>query len=124
MEEFEIKGIYFKSLMDNSTHYIIEACKTKHEGNVITKVYVIDNWPDNFVNNAEATELTFSTELVCEINMWGKYFFPVFKNDMQLYYDDAVYYDKKSKSDQIFSLMEAVNKAIEYGFKISGIKPY
>ena len=122
-------GIYFKSENDITTYYLIELCDGKYEGNALVKIYTTGIISNYF----EADDLTcgdiigvpeHEAEWIAEVDLCGKYFFPKFNNELQLYYDDEKYYDGKYKSNSITSLMEAINYAIEYGLDKSGIKPY
>lgn len=126
-------GIYFKSENDVSTQYLIELCEGRFEGNALVKIYTTDILDNHFetegLANGLANGLTiglpeYETEWIAEIDLCGKYFFPKFKNDLQLYYDDEKYYNRKYKTNSITSLMEAINYAIEYGLNKSEIKPY
>ncbi len=122
-------GIYFKSENDISTNYLIELCKGKFEGNALVKIYTIgipDNYfkTDNLFNGSEIGFPEFETIWIAEINLCGKYFFPKFDNNLQLYYDDEKYHDGNCKTNSITSLMECINYAIEFGLNKSGIVPY
>lgn len=122
-------GVYFKSENDISTQYLIEICKGRFEGNALVKIYttdILDNHfeTDGLVNGLIIGLPEYVTECIAEIDLCGKYFFPKFKNDLQLYYDNEKYYNGKHKTNSITSLMEAINYAIEYGLNKSKIKPY
>jgi hypothetical protein len=123
------RGIYFKSENDISSNYLIELCKGKFEGNALVKIYTTDI-PDNhfdtkgLINGCNVAFPIHDAEWCCEIDLCGKYFFPKFDNEMQLYYDDEKYYGGKCKTNSITSLFECINYAIEYGLKHSNITPY
>lgn len=130
-KEYLKYGIYFKSENDISTEYLIEVCKGRFEGNALVKVFYITDIPFNhfqtiegLVNGSIIGVYSEECDWIAEIDLCGKYFFPKFKNDLQLYYDDEKYYGHKTKTNSITSLMECINYAIEYGLNKSGIKPY
>jgi hypothetical protein len=123
IENTNINVIYFKSDSDISTRYLIELCKGNFEGSAVVKIYTIDVL-DNHVTGDRITISTSEIEYIAEVHLFGKYFFPKFDPDLQLYYDDEKYYNGKHKTNQITSLMECINYAIDYGLKTSGIKPY
>ena len=116
-------GVYFKSENDISTQYLIEICEGRFEGNALVKIYttdILDNHfeTDGLINGDIIGIPEHETEWIAEIDLCGKYFFPKFNNDLQLYYSG------KHKTNSITSLMEAINYAIEYGLNKSKIKPY
>lgn len=122
-------GVYFKSENDISTQYLIQLCEGRFEGNALVKIYttdILDNHfeTDGLINGDIIGIPEHETEWIAEIDLCGKYFFPKFNNDLQLYYDDEKYYNGKHKTNSITSLMESINYAIEYGLNKSGIKPY
>jgi len=124
-----ISGVYFKSENDVSTYYLVELCKGRYEGNALVKIYstgIPDNYFDThgLINGSEISFPDSDAECVCEIDLCGKYFFPKFNNEMQLYYDEEKYYNRQFKTNSITSLFEAINYAIEYGLNVSGIVPY
>lgn len=126
-DENLIKGVFFKSENDIQTNYLIELCDGKFKGNAIVKIHSVDVLSNHFnsdgITNGSSIGM-IDAELLCEVSLSGKYFFPTFNNDMQLYYDEEKYYSGKYKSNSITSLFEAINYAIEYGLKTSNIKPY
>lgn len=118
-----IKGVFFKSESDISSNYFL-SLEIKDKGNnAVLKVYETDEFLDYKVGEEISLD-EIDLELICEINLWGKYFFPKFNNEMQLYYDDEKYYKQKYKTNSITSLFEAINYGIEYGLNKSGIVPY
>lgn len=122
-------GIYFKSENDISTQYLIELCEGKFEGNALVKIYTTDSLDNHFNTKGLKNGLIiglpeYETKWIAEVDLCGKYFFPKFNNELQLYYDNEKYYNGKHKTNSITSLMEAINFAIEYGLDKSGIKPY
>jgi len=126
-DQYLTYGVYFKSDNDLSTEYLIELRKYNDHAEVnIFTIPMLSNYFDtNGLENGmligmDEWELT----KVVEVELWGKYFFPVFTNDYQFYYDDHKYYGQDYKSDQIMSLAEVINFAIEYGLREAGIKPY
>lgn len=128
-EEYLTKGVYFKSENDISTDYLIELLPGRMEGNALVKIYTTDI-PDNhfntdgLINGSEIWFPNIEIDSVCEVDLWGKHFFPKFKKDMQLYYDQEKYYKGKWKTNTITSLFECINYAIEYGLKKGNITPY
>lgn len=123
-----ITGIFFRSDNDNSTNYVVSAKEINKDHNVIMEVYEVGciQTSDPVISTGDevATFEDQYSELLVTINCWGKYFFPVYSNDMQLYYDQEVHYRGKYKTDQIISMAEAVNFAIKVGLDLAEIKPY
>jgi len=127
-DEYLKFGVYFKSESDISKQYLVEFCAGRFEGNALVKIFstdILDNHfnTDGLLNGNNIGVYEPHTKWICEVDFGSKYFFPKFKNDMQLYYDDEKYYGGKCKTNSITSLMECVNFAIEYGLNESGIKP-
>jgi hypothetical protein len=128
-DKYQKFGIYFKSENDITTEYLIEFLSGKSENNAIVKIYTTDvlcNYfkTDGLVNGNIIGLPEHETQWIADVDLWGKYFFPKFNNDLQLYYDEEKYYGQKTKTNSITSLMECINYAIEYGLNKSGIKPY
>lgn len=129
-DEYLTLGIYFKSENDYSTDYFIELCEGEYEGSAIVKVYSVDGiWNifniDGIKNGDYICLPEWERECFAEVKLCGKYFFPTFKNDLQLYYCDEQHYGCEGmKSNSITSLFESINYAIEWGLKESKIKPY
>lgn len=118
-----IVGVFFRSENDLSTEYLIEVKEGKFEGNALVKIYTIEEFK-GYENESVAIIPNWQLEWIAEVDLCGKYFFPKFNNELQLYYDDKKYYQGKTNTNSITSLMEAINYAIEHGLKISNIKPY
>lgn len=128
-DEYLKFGVYFKSGNDITTQYLIELCKGRFEGSALVKIYttgILDNiFPtDGLINGCVIGVPECMTEWIAEVDLCGKYFFPKFNNELQLYYDNEKYYKGNYKSNSVTSLLEAVNFAIEYGLTQRGIVPY
>jgi len=128
-DEYLKFGVYFKSEADISTQYLIELCNGRYDGNALVKIYTTDILENHFktdglINGSEIGVPEHEVEWISEIDLCGKYFFPKFNNELQLYYDDEKYYKGDCKTNSITSLMEAINFAIEYGLSKSSIVPY
>lgn len=129
-DEFLKFGVYFKSENDAETTYFIEVSNGVTDGNAIVTIYptkILSNWFD--VTGLETGSIIAVAswhleEEIAQVDLWGKYFFPKFNNQLQMYYCNQQYYSGKWKSNSITSMFEAINYAIEYGLKESGIKPY
>lgn len=124
-----IFGAYFKSENDITTDYLIWLSEGEVGRNVTAKIYTTDIPSNHFdsegLKNGDVVAFyDWDTELICEIKLWGKYFFPKFSDNLQLYYDDKKYYNGKHSTNQITSLMECINYAIEYALTTKQIKPY
>lgn len=90
-------GVYFRSEKDDETGYLIELCEGKFEGNAIVQIYTIDHNSQyfDFENTISGNDICYpeyECEWIAELNLCGKYFFPKFNNDLQLYYPGAKYY--------------------------------
>ena len=126
-DEYLKFGVYFKSEADISTQYLIELCEGKFEGNVLVKIHTTDILENHFETDGLINGNVIGVpeyEWIAEVDLYGKYFFPKFNNELQLYYDDEKYYKGKHKTNSITSLMECINFAIEYGITKSGIVPF
>ncbi len=126
-DQYLTYGVYFKSDNDLSTEYFIEL--RKYNDHAVVNIFTIPRLSDYFDTNGLENGMLIGMDeweltKVVEVELWGKYFFPVFTNDYQFYYDDHKYYGQDYKSDQIMSLAEVINFAIEYGLREAGIKPY
>ena len=123
-------GYYFKSENDTQSYYFIKFTEINNKQNVIVDVNKIDTqfgvdayW--DLESGIEINLKDFEYEKLCTLELWVKYFFTKFESgEMQMYYDDKKYYDGKYKSDEIQSLADAINFAIEKGLELSEIKPY
>ena len=129
LNEYLRFGVYFKSENDITTQYLIKLCGGKFEDDVLVKIYTTDILDNHFetdgLENGNVIGVPeYETEWIAEIYLCGKYFFPHFNNELQLYYDNEKYYKGDYKSNSVTSLFEAVNYAIEYGLNKSGITPY
>ena len=115
----EKTGHYFKSENDTQSYYFINFTEINNKQNVIVDVNKIytSNGVDRYWDLESGTTLElmdFEYEKICTLELWGKYFFTKFESEgMQMYYDDKKYYDGKYKSDEIQSLADAINFAIE-----------
>lgn len=119
-------GVFYKSENDNQSNYLV--CvnfKELKPSQCFLKIYIIDPVDDD-IDVGEILEVDSTVEMymqrICTLQLCGKYFFPKFKNDMQLYYDDS-FYGKDTKADQIQSLADVINFAIRLGFKTSDVSP-
>lgn len=119
----DINGVYFRSINDQTTNYIIEFCEEEPFHRV--KIYSSHNITDTYENlktNDEVTFPSFELEYIGEILLCNKYFFPKFNNNLQLYYDR--FNTETYKSDSLISLAEAFKFAIDYGIKKENIRLY
>ena len=126
----EKTGYYFKSENDTQSYYFINFTEINNKQNVIVDVNKIDtsSGVDRYWDLESGTTLelmNFEYEKICTLELWVKYFFTKFESEgMQMYYDNKKYYDGKYKSDEIQSLADAINFAIEKGLELADIKPY
>jgi hypothetical protein len=120
----EIKGYYFKSDKDVATDYFIEVADGVIDGNKIARVYEIDSLPSIFNIGAEVIIRQDQITFMAVVNLWPKHFILTISREFQFYYDDKKYYGSTRPSDQVASLSEAINFAIEKGLKDGNIKPY
>jgi len=84
--------VYFKSENDITTQYLIELCEGRFEGNALVKIYTTDILENHFktdglINGCVIGIPEHETEWISEVDLCGKYFFPKFKNELQLYYE-------------------------------------
>jgi len=117
------KGVYFKSDSDTTTEYAIELCEGRFEGSAIVKIYTFEEFKEYNTDDL-ISWFDWEVKWIAEVDLCGKYFFPKFNNELQLYYDDKEYYQGKTNTNSVTSLMECINYAISYGLKESNIKPY
>jgi hypothetical protein len=119
-----LQGIFFISEHDVLSNYLIKCII--HPFHTVVKIFIVAPFKQEELLKCGTTiwESKYDAILVCSIDLWGKYFFPKFNNKLQCYYDDKQYYNRFYESNQITSLMECINYAIEYGLKTSKIVPY
>lgn len=124
--EFLIDGIYFKSSEDIMSEYFITIDIIELKSSAIIKIYNMDI-PSNLFDaeglvNGSEIKIYEPSYCICEIDLFEKYYFPNLRLQ-QLYYDDKKYYGQKHKSNEITSLMECINFAVDYGLNKAEIKP-
>lgn len=129
-----ITGIFYKSDNDVTTCYFIKINSEEYERNINLGIYIIDTqyplpyevqdiW--ELENGTEIHVFPSNINLICSLELWGKYFFHTFTAEtQQFYYDEEKYYNDKWKTDSIQSVADVINYAIEYGLNKANIKPY
>ena len=128
-EEYQINGYYFRPSSHICKHFIITVTDLVAGDNVTVVIYETgipqDSGKELLIANGEPV-IAIDTSLVCSIKLFGKYFFPTFAKNMQLYYDDSYYDDNhsKNKTDEVMSIAEVMNFAIKLGLEKATIKPY
>lgn len=128
-DDFLEFGYYFKSDNDTTTTYLITGVSAELGTTAKTKIYSTDVLDNHFdTAGIKCGDLIgvpkTALDWVVNLELCGKYFFPEFNNEMQLYYDDEKFYSGKCKTNSITSMMECVNFAIEVVLRDAGIKPY
>ncbi len=123
-EDKQYKGVFFRSDNDLTTDYVIEVCPGRFDGSAVVKLYTLIDWAGAIKSGDLFEWFDWQVEWIAEVELCGKYFFPKFDNELQLYYDDKKYYQGRTNTNSITSLMECINFAIEYGLKESNITPY
>ena len=121
---YEKNGVYFKSDYD-PTEFLIKCFKGKR-GEATVNIYIVQNLEgiENPTNGLEIKSDTCYLNLVCELFLFNKYFFPVFNNKMQLYYCNKKYHGEEHPTDFIKSFMNCIDYAIEYGLKKFNVELY
>lgn len=125
-------GVYFKSPNDISTEYVISLNQSCTIGEAPEVIIWLSSCPFSYHYKQE--ELYNGSEVMLDeddiddaivrIKFNGRYFYPTFNYNRELEYDKQKAYGSEEKTDKIASLMEAINFAIEYGLKETGIKHY
>jgi len=113
-----MKGIYFNSNKDYSSHFIITT-NVKSEGhNCIVSIFEYFSMAmENNPKTGDVVEV-FDEEWFAEINIWNKYYFPTFSEDMQWYHN----YD--GKEDRIGAISDLLKFALDLGIKEGNIELY
>ena len=123
--EYLTSGYYFRSDNDNCTTYLISPKEINNDKNAIMYIYESGciQYGDPIINQGDEVATLDDLELLCTVTVWGKYFFPVYE-EIQMYYCYKKYHGEKYASDQVQSMAEALNFAVEKGLKLANIKPY
>lgn len=124
-DDFVITGFYFRPVSHICEHYLIAIRQfSDHSVVTVNKIGIPQNGEAEItIQNGQSIKAS-EAELICTIDLWGKYFFTKYKNDMQMYYDGEAYNSGKDKTDSVMAIAEAVNYAIKIGLDKTGIKPY
>lgn len=128
-EEYQTKGYYFRPSSHVCKHFIITITDLTVGESVVVSVHETgipqENSKEILIANGDPV-IAIDTSLVCSIKLFGKYFFPTFAENMQLYYDDTLYDDKykKNKTDEVTAIAEGVNFAVKLGLEKANIKLY
>lgn len=118
-----VTGYYFLAESDVSGAYIIEFAQMVDGSNVKATIFHGVNLDG--VCNGDLCKILDTRGPICTVDIWGKHFHLEYGKSMQLYYDDKYYpQDKQLKTDSITGMAEAINYAIDLGFKKAGITPY
>ncbi|MFL1896792.1 hypothetical protein ACJRPK_13885 [Aquimarina sp. 2-A2] len=110
------KGIYFNSKKDVTAHFLITLKEGKYKGNGLIEVYKMDI-PQKTISNGDKMEMSeCDIEFCFSIDLFLKYYFPRFKDPLQVYYIDP-------NKDFFAALAECINYSIDYGLKENHIIP-
>lgn len=118
--DFHKKGFYFQS---NCRHYLIEVDIKEPGTNCLVTIHEI-GIPQNkegelIIPNGEEIATSDNTDYLCEIDLWGKYYFPKFASDQYQWY-----YNTRGNEDQIMAMAEVMKFALELGLKKANITLY
>lgn len=123
-EEYLTGGFYFKPGSHCGKHYLVKL--THVEVGTYAKVNIceISNPQENckfdiLENGSDITAITVDAEFIASIELYNKYYFPTFNQELQLYYTDDSY-----KSDEMTAISEVMNYAIKLGLEKANIKTY
>jgi len=135
VEDIQKKGFYFRPKMHICKHYLIEAIVKTPDSNCLVIIYEI-GIPQRIggvelqISNGEQIA-THETQYFCEIDLWGKYYFPRFAADQYQWYYNESYGDNKKwnqdhngNMDEILAMAEVMKYAMELGLKIGNITLY
>ncbi|MCO6149077.1 hypothetical protein [Flavobacterium sp. NRK1] len=113
----KIKGEYYISDNDETTAFLVSYHIKSVGVNVLVNIYQIDVYE----SVSCGTELeVFDSELdsYCEIDVWGKYFFPKWIKDQYQWYHDFI---GKGKADPIKSMHDVMQYALKRALEIGNI---
>ena len=115
-------GHYFRPKSHICRHYMVDVVVKELGFNCLVTIYEIDTpQPDGNVLDIENGQMVATSDFkkFCEIDMWGKYYFPVFSTEMnQWYYDDS------GNMDYIQAMYEVMKFAVDLVLKEKIIVPY
>ncbi len=122
-EDFQKKGFYFRPKMHIGNHYLIEVNVRTLNSNCLVTIYEIGipqrSCIELQIQNGEGIA-TSETEYLCEIDLWGKYYFPKFKTEQYQWY----YNSNNENADEVMAMAEVMKFSIELGLKIGKIDLY
>lgn len=114
-----ITGYFYKSPLDNQDYFLVEVIVNKVGSNAFVIIYELEDHNTPFINGEIITVSEYDLEVIISINLWNKYYFPVWNNEVNQFY-----YDRGDKSDTIGSRAWIMNIALKLGLKIGEIKTY
>lgn len=114
-----MKGIYYKSENDVTSHFLI-TCEIKQlNHNVQVRIYDIE-LPQEDLQNGDEVE-SYEEIIFCTIELWNKYYFPTFSNvQNQWYYD----YPRLGKECRITAISDVMKFAVKIGLEKGNIELY
>jgi len=114
-----MKGIYFKSENDNTSHFLINWEIILDNHNTVVNIYDIE-LPQEDLQNGDEVE-SYDEVLFCSINLWNKYYFPTFSNiENQWYYD----YSGLGKECRMTAISDVMKFAVKIGLEKGNIELY
>ena len=113
-----MKGIYFKSDKDNTSHFLITFEVLKPHHNTVAIIYDIP-LPQKDLTNGDKVE-SFEAEIFCKLDIWNKYYFPEF------YHGDnnQWYHNYNGKEDRIGAVCDVLKYGLDTGLIKGNIKVY
>ena len=112
-----MKGIYFKSEKDNTSHFLLTHEVKSKNHNCVVKVYDIE-LPQEDLKNGDIVE-SFDGVLFVTIDIWNKYYFPQFTN-----IEDQWYHNYSGKEDRIGAVSDVMKYALDLGKSEGEIEIY
>lgn len=114
-----MKGVYFRSENDITSHFLINWEVIQENHNTIVNIYDIE-LPEEDLQNGDLVTSYYPT-LFCSINLWNKYYFPTFSNaENQWYYD----YPGLGKECKMTAISDVMKFAVKIGLEKGNIELY
>ena len=114
-----VEGYFYISKLDVQDYFFVEIIVNKVGSSVLANIYEIDDHDVIFNNGEIITVSMYDLTLLGSINIYNKYYFPIWNNEVNQYY-----YNDDGKSDMIGSRAWVMKIALKLGLEIGEIETY
>ena len=114
-----MKGIYFKSENDVTSHFLINLEVKQENHNVQVNIYDIE-LPQEDLQNGDEVE-SYDDIIFCRIDLWNKYYFPTFSNAQNQWYYD---YPGLGRECRMTAISDVMKFAVKIGLEKGNIELY